>query len=355
MTLSLNKIIALTLCLATPIVQADSTTNLACNGEFEGKTIKLIVSHKVGGGYDTYARIFAPNYEKTTGARVMIENWPAGKGRVGMRKILSAKADGLTIGVMDASKRIVDHMLSGGEEPDALEELTILGRFARSQHVLLTGGESGINSMAVLYDMEPRPVFGTKTTRSTGMLATALVSDLLRIEFDTVAGLGGTRKRVLAASRGDVDLISSNYFSINTDIQAGTIRPLMQISSAPISDQPGLQNVPVLGGADGVAARRATALGMDMEKSIERAQAIETLISAGRIFVAPAGLSDHLASCMQQAVLTTLQSPKFLSDIDKANMSIDIASGDQTTLELRESQAEFQQLIPILQQLIGNK
>ena len=356
MTLSINKLFALPLCAILSAVPATAATNsLACDGGFEGKSARIIVTHAAGGGYDTFARIFAPHYEKVTGANTRVENWPAGKGRIGAEKIMSADPDGLTIGVLDASKHIVDHMISDGEQPDVLDNFTFLGRYARSQHVLLTGNESNIADIDNLFDMKPLPVFGTKSYRSSGLLATVLLGDLLQLKFDVVAGLGGTRKRVLAASRGDVDLISSNYFSINSDITAGTIRPLLQTSTSEISDHPDLKYIPVLGGVDGVAARRATELGIDVEKSIERAQAIESLISAGRILVAPAGLSDHLTSCLQDAVLTALQSAEFASDIKKANMVIDVASGPATVQELKNSQSEFEQLIPLLKQTIGKK
>jgi tripartite-type tricarboxylate transporter receptor subunit TctC len=268
---------------------------------------------------------------------------------------MSAQPDGLTIGLLNASRRIVDRMISDGEQPDIMEDFTLLARYARSQHVLLTGNESKITGIDTLFDMQPLPVFGTKNYRSSGLMATVLLADLLQFKFDVVAGLGGTRKRVLAASRRDVDIISSNYFSVNSDIEAGTIRPLLQASTSEISDHPNLKNVPVLGGADGVAARRAAELGIDVEKSIERALAIETLVSAGRVLVAPAGLSDRLTSCLQDAVLAALQSAEFASDINKANMKIDVASGSATAQELKNSQSEFEQLIPLLKQTIGNK
>lgn len=328
---------------------------LACNGEFEGDTVRIIVSHSTGGGYDTSARIFAPHYEKATGARVIVENWPAGKGRVGLVKIMDAEPDGLTIGVMDASRRIVDHMLNADKQPDILEKLTLLARFARSRHVLLTGAQSGVDNIDALFKMDPQPVFGTNSYRSLGFLATALVGDLLQLKFNTVSGLGGTRKRVLAASRNDVDFISSNYSSISSDIQTGAIRPLLQNSTTLISDDSSLSNIPILGGPDGVAARRAAELGISVQQSIERAQAIETLISAGRLIVAPAGLPDHITVCLQDTVFKTLQSDDFVKDISRSNMVLDIASGPSTALELKNSQAKFEQLVPILKEHTAKK
>ena len=336
----------------SPTSRADG---LACHGEFEGKTVRIIVPNSTGGGYDTFARRFAPHYEKTTGARVLVENWPAGKGRVGATKIMQASADGLTIGVMDASKRLVDHLLSDGEQPSILEDFTLLGRYARTRQVLLTGKDSAITAIEALFDMDPPPVLGTKSSRSSGLLATVLLGDLLQFQFNTVTGLGSKSKRVLAVSRGDIDLISSNYDSVVSDLETGTVRALLQISSSAIADDPLLENIPLLGGRDGIAALRASGLGLDVDKAVDRARAVEALISAGRVIAAPAGLPDDLKGCVQAAVLATLESDGFAADIQRSNMALDIASGPATIHALAISQPEFEQLIPILRRAIDDR
>ena len=343
------KLVVLLFAVHLPISYAQ---DLACQGQFEGKTAKMIVSHAAGGGYDTYARIFASHYGKVTGARMRVENWPAGKGLVGARKVMQAPADGLTVGIQDATRRMVDSMLSDAGLPDILADFTILARFARSRHVLLVGGESGIADIQDLFNTNPTPVFGTNNLRSTGFLATVLIGDLLQMKFDTVSGIGGTRKRVLAASRGDVDIISSNFNSVVSDIESGALRPLLQTSSTPISNHPDLENVPLLGGAEGIAAGRAADLGLDVDNAIERARVIETLTGAGRLFVTSSKLPADLAACLQDAFLTIMQTQDFINDINKVNLTLDIADGHSASAALQRDQAGFKQLIPVLKDYI---
>ncbi len=327
--------------------------NLACEGQFEGKTVKMIVPFEGGGGYDTYARLFAPHYESITGAKVLVENWPAGKGLVGVRKIMDAAVDGLTFGIMNAPKRAVDKLLSESDVPDLLNDFTILARIARSRHVLLVGAQSAIPDFRALLTMDPRPVFGSNNLRTGGLLSTVLIGDLLGMEFDVVSGLGGTRKRVLAAARGDVDIISSNFYSVLPNIESGDIRPILQISSARIDDHSSLDDVPVLGGDSGLAASLADQLNIEVEDAIARVRNIETLTAAGRLFVAPANLPGELESCLQDAFLATLQDENFIDDTRKANMLLDVADGPSARTALVNDLSGLQQLLPVLKQRMG--
>ena len=345
-----SLLLATTLLAASPALSTDTR---ACEQMFNGKTVKIIVANNPGGGYDSYSRTFAPHYEKTTGARVLVENWPGGKGLIGTRKILDADPDGLTMGLMDTTKRLVANMRGDEDAPDVLEDFTLLGRIARSRHVFLAGTDTGIEDIDTLMALDRPAVFGVSNMRATGHLSAVLVADLLQIDPDIVAGLGSKNKRVLAASRGDVDITSANFFSAVSSIESGTVKPILQISSTPIAAHPDLEGVPLLGGLEGVAAQRAQALNQDVDAAIATAAAIETTLSAGRIFVAPAGMDDATRICTQQAVYSTLQSEDLGRDLKKAGLMLDSADGPSAGAELERSMQAVDSLIPVIQRSQG--
>ena len=50
------------------------------NMPLKGETVRIYVGFSPGGGYDAYARMLAPLFEKKTGATVVVENRPGGGG-----------------------------------------------------------------------------------------------------------------------------------------------------------------------------------------------------------------------------------------------------------------------------------
>ncbi len=56
------------------------------DGFLKGKTVHFIVGYSPGGGYDTYARMLAPFFEKHTGATVVVENKPGGGGMTALNQ-----------------------------------------------------------------------------------------------------------------------------------------------------------------------------------------------------------------------------------------------------------------------------
>ena len=66
--------------LAAGLSRAVPTAGAAEGDWLKGQTVHFIVGYSAGGGYDTYARMLAPFFEKHTGATVVVENKPGGGG-----------------------------------------------------------------------------------------------------------------------------------------------------------------------------------------------------------------------------------------------------------------------------------
>lgn len=322
-----------------------------CDLLFASKTVKLIVPNNVGGDYDTFARIFARHFELVIGSNVLVENLPGGKGLVGARKLMNVDPDELTIGVMDASKRIVDKLIGEDETlPDILNDFTLLARYDRSRHVLVVGKNSNISDLNGLLNPASPPVLGTKNLRSNGFLSTVLVSDLMNFDFDTVTGLGGIKKRVLAVTRGDVDFISSNFSSIVADIESGTVRPILQVSSSRISEHPSLDNVPILGGGN-----QSSIIKIEGVSDIsQRVKNIEALTAVGRLLVAPDNLSPDIETCLKERVMLTLYSEELKNDLMRVNHELSIEQGSKVRESIEKSLPELQILMPIIEKKLNS-
>jgi len=71
---------------------------------YEGKVMKIIIGHEVGGGYDRLARLLARHLPKHIPGKptIIVENMPGAATIIAANYIYSvAKPDGLTLGAID--------------------------------------------------------------------------------------------------------------------------------------------------------------------------------------------------------------------------------------------------------------
>lgn len=76
-----------------------------------GKSIRMIITHGVGGSVDTAARGIAPFLEKYLGVPVVTENMVGAGGRRAMEYVFAAEPDGYTIVVSAFPSRLIGELL----------------------------------------------------------------------------------------------------------------------------------------------------------------------------------------------------------------------------------------------------
>jgi tripartite-type tricarboxylate transporter receptor subunit TctC len=77
----------------------------------KGKSIRMIITHGVGGSVDTAARGMAPFLEKYLGVPVVTENMEGAGGRRAMEYVFAAPPDGYTIVVSAFPSRLIGELL----------------------------------------------------------------------------------------------------------------------------------------------------------------------------------------------------------------------------------------------------
>lgn len=319
-----------------------------------GRTITWIVPHAAGGGHDTYSRLIALHLERELGADIVIRNLPASGGLIGARSILGARPDGKTIGLISGSGMLAASLAGETRAPNPATAFTLLGRVAGSEQVWVTGRSSPLRTIEdVFAESRKRPiVFATRDVGNLSFVSMTLASHLLGLPIEIVPGYGGTSAGVMAAVRGEVDLVSYDFDTIYGSIDSGDLRPLLQIAVAPVSRNPALADVPVLGGRDGVAARRARGRGRSADDALADVNALVDLVDAGRLIVAPPGMDPALARCLEQALMTTLHDPGFRGRAQRARLSLDVANGADARHRLLSAARHGDRFGPIIKAAI---
>jgi tripartite-type tricarboxylate transporter receptor subunit TctC len=319
-----------------------------------GKSITWIVPHAAGGGYDTYCRLIEPYLEKALCAQITVKNYPGAGGLVGAQYILNSAPDGRTIGIINGAGLLAASIAGEQNAPNPAEDFTILCRIARSQHVWATGKDSPLHTIEdVFVTGRERPIiFGTRDVGSLSFFNMSLTSHLIGLDIEIVPGYMSSSAGVLAVIRGEVDLVAYNFDSVRGHFERDDIRPLLQIADNGISSHPALDDVPVLGGADGVAAERARLRGQDVDEALNEITNLISLIGAGRLIVAPPGMDGELSDGLEKIFLTILYDPEFQEMASTAKLTLDIATGKETHRNLLTLPRELEKFLPVMKEAI---
>jgi tripartite-type tricarboxylate transporter receptor subunit TctC len=282
--------------------------------------------------------------------RIRIENAPGSGGMLGASKIAMAVPDGLTIGIINAPGLLAVSLSGGAKAPNPVKDFSILGRVVRSRQLWVTAWNSGLKTMQdVLIESRKRPIiFAITDVGSTNFINIAVASKILGIRSEYVAGYPGSRESSMAVLRGEADIVGMTFESGLDRIEAGDLRPLLQIDAKRISSHDSLHGVAILGGRQGLAASRAAETGGDIEEDIALAGALISLTQAGRLIVAPPGLDKKVMNCLERRLYESLTDPAFRMAASKARRSLDVADGASARADILAAGDKAEKLAPIV-------
>lgn len=317
--------------------------------------LRWIVPYSPGGGFDIYSRLIAPQLATKIGAAITVENVTGAGGILGSRRIQRALPDGRTLGLINAPGLLTAALAGTIQAPNPLEDFSIIGRVVRSRTVWVARTGSDLKHMDDVFRVvDQRPLLcATTEAGSTNFVGVAVTSSILELPVDHLAGFPGTRQATLALIRGEVDFVALTFESALDRIENGDLKVILQISAKPISDHPSLQDVPVLGGPTGLAARRAQRKGQPPENVINQAIALESLIGAGRLVVAPPGLPEAIFKCLEEGLHAALTETQFQRQAAKVRRTLDVARAEEARAVLAEAASSAGAFAAIVRQTIA--
>lgn len=303
-----------------------------------------------GGGYDIYTRLLQPFFERETGARVLVDNVPGAGGRLGGLHLSQARPDGQTLGILGASGMLVAALCGEENAPDLIADFTLLARIARITHIWAAAASGSLRSFQdLLSASNQRPVlFTVNELGSTAFFSSVVAAEILGLRSGFVAGYPGSVESILAAARGEVDIVVQSYETLAGPVTQGELRNLLQISDKPIGDEPMFQGVPVLGGEQGAAARRARQHKADPRAAIRDSSALASLIGEGRVVAAPPGMGVELREYLDRVLARVCATREFLSAVERAGRSVEHSPGKTVLATLRTSVNDAKRFVPIV-------
>ncbi len=194
--------------LAGAFVAAASQPASASESDFlKGQTVHFLVGYGPGGGYDTYARMLAPHFERRTGATVVVENRPGGGGITALNQLYRSKPDGLTMMMLNGESAIISQLTRQPGVAYDMAKVSIFGRVQEEPHYVIVNPKLP-NSLKEIVASGRRIKFSAGSrTDNLGDYA-AVLCEALQMNCQIITGYKGSKEAALAVMNGEADALS---------------------------------------------------------------------------------------------------------------------------------------------------
>ena len=193
------------------------------------RQITMIVPFPPGGSVDTLARLIQDGLQERLGATVIVENRPGANGAIGAAAAARAVPDGTTLMATFDSHSTIPALLD--KPPLNVEtDLRPVMLVGKAPYIVATGATKPFRTFAdVTAAAKSKPVsYGTSGPGSSGHLAMVMLGRKAGVQLDHVPykGAGPAINDVMG---GHVDLICASVAALLPQIEAGTLRAIMQM------------------------------------------------------------------------------------------------------------------------------
>lgn len=341
--------------LAVPAAMAAAAVTLAlpvAAQDFKGRTIRLIVDFKPGGGTDIQARYFASNWSKFLpgNPRIRVSNiFPNPAGR---NFVWKSKPDGLTLDFV-ASPSVGREFI----DPNArfeTEKFVQIGSHAKRDVVLLVRGTvpykslkdaKGGNVPIVLAEPIAAPTDLDGKLLAVGMLSMWLDAPL---KIATVAR-SGTADTLLMLERGDVNayLAGSQWYALPKLrpgwFKDGYLKPIADLGHP---DTPSIPNSEI-----SMTVPNAYTWLTPEQKELWEGIVLPEVIS-GKGVIAPPGTPADITKALREAYEAAVKDPEFAKGLEKIQgQPIAFISGVKMQELVAKANKAFKKELPNLKQV----
>ncbi|MDP2735206.1 MAG: tripartite tricarboxylate transporter substrate-binding protein, partial [bacterium] len=286
---------------------------------YEGKTIRIIVGFKPGGGYDRLARLMAKHLPKHIPGQptVIVENMEGASSIIAANHVFNiAKPDGLTIVAFNRGIPFAQLTNVEGVKFD-IAKFSWIGSAAVEATVLCIRNDLPYKTFADLQKVkESIPLAGMGPGTSDTQFA-LLAKEFLGVNLKLII-YPSSSDAMLAIERKEVDGRGGSYSSLKPFIDRGLVRPVLRGAVS----EPGIENLPV---NEDLATNPTGKVIMGMLASTDR---------IGRPYVAPPGTSPELMNILRDAFAKVSNDPEAKKDAKKNKMQITYVPVEDVTKTL---------------------
>ena len=290
---------------------------------YRSKPITMLIGGGAGGGYDTYARIFARHLSRHIpgNPNIIAKNVPAAAGLAAASALYTtADKDGSTIAAF-TNGAAMDPLFGNASARYDAQKFNWLGSIGKLQNVCATWHRSEVKSIAAARAREV--IVAAAGATSNSAIVPRTLNALLGTKFKVIAGYDTGAGLTLAIERGEAEGICGLSWSTIKASRPHWIRDrlLNIIVQMSLTKLPELRDVPNA---------------LDLVADRENKQVLELILirqEAGRPFAAPPGVPADRLAALRRAFDATLADDEFRADAQKAQLEIEpLAAAEIETL-----------------------
>jgi tripartite-type tricarboxylate transporter receptor subunit TctC len=285
---------------------------------YKRNALSLYVGSGVGGGFDSYARVFAPHFARHVPGTpsIVIKNMPGAAGLTSMNFIAaSAPRDGSAL-LASFNTVIFESLYGRANAKFEPRRLGWIGSIGKQTATCLTWSATPIKTIE---DARTHEVLvGATGDGSTPVMYPNLLNGMLGTRFKVIIGYTTSGMR-LAVERGEVQGIcgvawETHMASVPHWIIDNKVNFLLQLG---LRETPHLRGVP---------------LALDLIPDPDDRRVFELLAipqEFGRPIVAPPDVPEDRLKALQAAFNETMKDKDYLADADRAHQFVDPLSADE--------------------------
>lgn len=287
----------------------------------KGETVRIYVGFSPGGGYDAYARMLAPLFEKKTGATVVVENKPGGGGLTALNQLVRAKADGTHMMMLNGEGAIMAQLVKQDGVAYDMTKVNTLARVAHEQHLVLVNPNMP-NTLKEILASGKKVKFSAVGRIDNLSDYAAVLCEALKMDCQIIVGYKGSKEAGLAVMNGEVDALAISDGSGNDYSQGGKTKVIAAIGNARSPFKPDVATV-----YEQFKLAPDRKWFMDFRLSVK---------DYGRVMVAPPGVAPDRLKYLQQVWKEILTDPAVLADADKSKRPLSYEAPEKLNKAIKD-------------------
>ena len=306
--------------------------------DFGGKTVRITVGFSPGGGFDTFARIFAVHLKEALPGKpnVIVANLPGANTLVAAKSAVDRPLSDSTVDVVLVISSLITGAVLGTVEGFEPTDLTYLGApdfspsdntwCVRTSVVDSLDGFFAANRNFTLAQIGPTDGYG---------LNSAWAVDR-GLPFTLVYGYGGTSEMNAAFNRREVEITPTcrdSEVQLNPDWGTGFATPLFYQTAEPkwVTDGKAAGKWSWVTSIAEVAQERFGAT----DEEVAAIKTLNAIDEATRVFGVPTNTAADVVDAMRAAFAEIVASNAFVADMEARIYTVGLLTGDelQTNVE----------------------
>jgi tripartite-type tricarboxylate transporter receptor subunit TctC len=312
---------------------------------FKGKTIRILLSAGVAGGYAEYARVLAQHLGDHLAGRpdFIVQSMPGAGGLLATNYLYSQAAqDGTTIGIIHSTVPLAPLFGTTGARFDALK-FNWLGSLDRADGMCTAWHASPIKTWADM--LEKEFVVGSTGAGSQFSILPAMLNKLLGTRIKVINGYKDGGEIFQAMEKGEIEGRCSTQL---TAIQS--IRP-QWLAEHKLA-------VPILIGRQRIAEFPDTPAVMEFVKDAATRAQLELMLltqDMDRPVLLPPGVPADRVAQVREALLATMADPAFVADAHRMHLHLEPVRGEDLAKALAAAYALPPDVVAAAKETMGEK